>query len=179
MAPIIIIMGPPGAGKGTQSDRLAKNLGGVHLSSGQIMRNCGDQAIIDWISAGNLAKSEDVERLVGEAIAKVPTNQPIVLDGFTRMLDEAEWLAARAAALQRPIAAVIYLEVEPKEAVARNLKRGRVDDTIEAQHQRWSLYRQATQPVLDYYQEQGLLKTVNGVGTVDAVADRVRRALNG
>lgn len=176
--PIIVIMGPPGAGKGTQSQILAKRLKGVHLSSGQLLRDSGDEKILQVQASGGLVSSEEVQRIVAEAIQRVPADMPVILDGFTRKLEEAQWLNTAGSGL-RPISKVICINVDKDESIQRSLRRGRTDDRAGALEERWVDYEMQVKPVLDYYRQQGVLVEVDGSGSVDAVAGRVWEALNG
>lgn len=177
MGPVIILMGPPGAGKGTQSRILAEKMGAVHLSSGDILRGTRDEKLKAIMVSGGLVPSEDVCRVVGEAIDEVPKSQPIVLDAFTRMLPEAKWLQKHLAKIGRRTEAVVLLKVNEEEAVKRNSLRHREDDDAKAQAERWRLYNQETAPVFEFYKELGILKEVDGVGTVEEVAERIQAAL--
>lgn len=178
-ADLVIIMGPPGAGKGTQSKLLAQRLGGVHISSGEVLRNANDPELAKVMNAGGLVPSEDVCRLVGESIKAVSVERPIVLDGFTRMIGEAQWLQEQLPQLERSIKAVVMLSVDANEGKERNLARGRGDDEIASQQKRWELYYQETEPVLNFYKQQGVLKEVDGVGSIEEVAKRVWEAIYG
>ncbi len=175
---VIILFGPPGAGKGTQARLLAQRLGGVHLSSGQLLRDSRDPEIVARISSGELALSEDLIKVLDAAITQVPLEQPIILDGATRMMNEAKWLAGRVGELGREIKRVIYIKIDEAEAQTRNTKRGRVDDALAIFAKRWQRYQAETLPVLDYYRAKNLLTEVDGVGTVEAVANRVEAAVN-
>lgn len=174
---VIIVMGPPGAGKGTQSRLLAERLGGVHISSGELLRQSGDPKLAATMAAGELVDSAAIERIMAEALGQVPVGKPIILDGFTRLVGEAEWLEEYLKSLDCAAATVIYLKIDQAESLERNLKRGRRDDRPEAQAERWREYDRVTLPVLDYYRKQGLLHEVDGSGSIEAVADRVEAAL--
>lgn len=177
-APVILVLGPPGAGKGTQSALLASRLGGVHLSSGQILRDSGDPVIVDTLARGELARTEDFLRVVGDTLAAVPAERPIVLDSVGKMVHEAEWLQHTLQGLDRRVRAVLRLDVDEHQAVERARHRGRPDDDIDSQRLRWKLYRQETVPVLEFWDRQGLLRTVDGNGDVDAVSARIADALD-
>lgn len=177
--PVIIVMGPPGAGKGTQSAILAQKLGGVHLSAGQVLRQVADPKMRAVMDAGGLLPSEVVCQAAAEVLKHVPQDQVIVLDGFTRLLAEAEWLDKYLDSQQRQVKKVILLKIGQEEGIKRNQLRGREDDTPQAQQHRWQLYKQETEPILGFYRNQGLLAEINGEGTVEEVAQRVQEALNG
>ena len=122
------MIGPPASGKGTQSELLARRLHATHLSSGQALRETRNEAILERLARGDLAKTEDFLAVVGEALARVPAENPIVLDAVGRMLPEAEWLVGTLEALGRNLERVIYLDVREDEAKNRALRRGRPDD---------------------------------------------------
>ena len=172
----IIVMGPPGAGKGTQSRLLAERLGGVHLSSGQLLRESHDPELMAVMAAGDLVDSTHVERVLADKLRQVPADQVMVLDGFVRMMGDVGWLERELRELNRPIAAVINLKIDQTESMVRTSKRGRVDDNPKAQTERWDLYQREL-PVLDHYRKQALLHEVDGIGTVETVAARIEAAL--
>lgn len=176
-APVIIVMGPPGAGKGTQCQILAERLNGVHLSSGELLRASANPKIQETMARGELAESADVIEVFDQALIKVSPHQPIVIDGFTRMKQEAEWLQQRLPALGRSISMVINLVIDQQESIQRNYQRGRQDDALSAQYKRWEEYMEETQPVLSYYNQQGLLKEIDGNGSVEEVSERIKQAL--
>ena len=176
-APVVLVLGPPAAGKGTQSRLLAEHLGAAHVSSGQALRDTQDPAISARLARGELARTEDFLRVVSEAIRSVDTTTPIVLDAVGRMLPEAEWLTQTLEDLGRPLRRVLFLAVDESEARERSLQRGRPDDDPSAQPLRWKRYREETLPVLDFYRQRGVLTEVDGNGTVEDVAERVRDAL--
>jgi adenylate kinase len=177
-APVWLVIGPPASGKGTQSELLAHRLGATHLSSGQALRETRDEAILSRLARGELAKTEDFLAVVGEALARVPVDQPIVLDAVGRMLPEAEWLVGTLQALDRRLERVIYLDVREDEAKHRALKRGRPDDDPTAQPLRWQRFREETIPVLEYYRARGIVTEIDGSGSVEETATRIAEALN-
>lgn len=176
-APVVLIIGPPAAGKGTQSRLLAEHLGAAHISSGQALRDTRDPAIVARLASGELARTEDFLAVVGEAIRAVPATRAIVLDAVGRMGPEAEWLTATLEQLGRPLQKVVYLVVDEHEARKRSLERGRADDDPNAQLLRWQRYREETIPVVEFYRRRGLVSEVDGDGPVDEVAARVRAAV--
>ncbi len=166
--PVILILGPPGAGKGTQSKLLADYLRGVHIASGDLIRQ----------HDGSLADSEDFISSLDVALDAVAPNQPLILDGVGRKLGEANWLASKLRQLGRELKIVIFLNLEQSEAMERNSKRARVDDGITAQEHRWLLYGQETLPVLDFYRSSGSLIEVDGSGSVKAVFARIQELIS-
>ena len=177
-APVWLVIGPPASGKGTQSELLAVRLGAAHLSSGQALRETRNEAILRRLATGDLAKTEDFLIVVGEALAAVPPETPIVLDAVGRMLPEAQWLVKTLEALGRRLERVIYLDVEETEAKNRALRRGRPDDDPTAQPLRWQRFKEETLPVLDFYRAKGVVTEIDGSGSVQETAARIEEALN-
>ena len=112
-----------------------------------------------------------------QAITAVPLDQPVILDGTSRELDEAKhwltWLPEQGRELRR----VILIDVPKSESIKRDLERGRPDDRRSAQEHRWELYNRETLPAIEFYRQQGLLTTVDGVGSVQTVDQRLQAAL--
>lgn len=168
-------MGPTGAGKSVQAERLAKASGGVHLSSGELLRRDPAEAAV--LASGGLVPDAEVERVVSEAIKATPLNNNIVLDGFPRTLPEAKWLDQHLPKWGRKLERVIVLEVPTGVTQERLAKRGRNDDTPAAQREKLRQYEASTRPVLQHYRDAGLLAEVNGVGTVEEVSAAILEAL--
>ncbi len=175
MAELIVIMGPTGAGKGVQSDLIAAERGGVHLSSGALLRR--DAQMAASLNTGHLAPTAEVNRVVAEAVQQVPANQLVILDGFPRQLSQAKWLDARLGEWGRTLKRVILLDATEAETRRRLLTRGRSDDNHAAIDEKWREYQTETLPVLAHYEQLGLLARVNGHGTPDEVAARIREVL--
>ncbi len=176
-APVIIVLGPPGAGKGTQCILLADRLGAVHLSSGEILRKSKDPLVLDRLASGKLMLVNLFRRAVEEALNQIPDSQPIILDGVGRMRSEVKWLLRQLQQRKRSIKAVINLVVGQNEALKRNAVRGRLDDNAEVQGERWREYNRHMLQTMEVYRQQGLLRDVDGMGSVEEVAERVRREL--
>jgi len=176
MAKLIILMGPTGAGKSVQGDFLAQDLNGVHLSSGNLLRQ--DPEAAKMIANGKLAPAHEVERIVGEAIAKVPEDQAIILDGFPRTISNLEWMDRELPAMHRTVTDVILLELDVATCIARLNLRERADDSPEAVQEKLEAYKVSTKPVLDHYESTGVIKHVDGRGTPDEVRALVKAALS-
>jgi adenylate kinase len=128
------------------------------------------------MARGELAHTEDFLQVIGDALAAVPADRPIVLDAVGRMLPEAQWLVKTLEALGRTLERVIYLDVRADEARRRALGRGRPDDDPTAQPLRWQRFHEETIPVLDYYRARGVVTEVDGSGSVEETAARVVEA---
>jgi adenylate kinase len=174
---LIVLLGPTGAGKTVQAKILASTGRWVHISTGDLLRRSPDPELQTIIDSGQLAPSSAVEQLLEEALEEIPSGQRIILDGFPRMLDEAEWLDGLLQKLQRPLTKVLLLEVDAEESRRRLEARGRADDAPDALARKWDEYRRDTLPVLDRYRQRGLLTSIDGMGNVEEVAGRVQQAL--
>jgi len=180
---IWILLGPPGAGKGTQAKMLAEHLGAEHVSTGDLLR----QAVADgtelgrkaksFMEAGDLVPDELILGMVREKLG-AGSRGGWILDGYPRNRAQAESLGAMLGEIDQSIACVVDLEVPEDELVRRIAGRaadeGRTDDTEETVRNRLRVYRDQTQPLIDYYGGQGLLKAVDGVGGIEEIGDRVQ-----
>lgn len=179
----IIIFGPPGAGKGTQSERIIERYRLTHLSTGDILRN----EIKNETKLGILAKSYmDKGALVPDAVVidmlknKIEENRfskGFVFDGFPRTLAQAKSLDEMLNKAEIPISIVVSLDVKDDELINRLVKRGaesgRSDDNEEVIVQRLNVYKQQTMPLIDYYKNQGKLGSVHGVGSIDEIFKKI------
>ena len=179
----LVLIGPPGAGKGTQSSRLAAHLGVPHLSTGDMLREAmaahtplGDQARA-YIERGQLVPDELVLNMVCQRITQPDCQAGMLLDGFPRTVRQAEALDAYLHRRGTPLDVALELAVPDEEVVRRLDKRGRDDDRPQVVAQRLHAYWTATRPLLDYYRQRGLLRSVDGLGTMDEVFARLLRAL--
>ncbi len=182
----LIIMGPPGAGKGTQAEALADRIGGAHISTGDIFRaNVKDQTELGrtaqrYMDAGEYVPDEVTNEMVKERISRDDADS-FILDGYPRTVDQVETLDAMLVELQRPLDVVIALVVDAEELIGRLLKRaetsGRTDDTEEVIRHRQAVYSAETSPLLEVYSSRGLLREVDGMGDIDEIAQRIDDAL--
>jgi len=177
----VVLVGPPGAGKGTQAATLSDRLGVPHISTGELFRaHIGDETelgrrVKGYLDAGTLVPDEVTNELVQERLAEPDTAGGFLLDGFPRNVSQADLLKKLLADTDDELDAVIELQVDEDVLVQRLMARGRADDTEAVIRHRQQVYRTETAPLLDYYQD--LLLTVDGVGEVDKVTDRILTAL--
>jgi adenylate kinase len=177
----IVLLGPPGAGKGTQAQKLAEKLGIPHISTGDLFRDnisnateLGLQAK-KYLDAGDLVPATLTNALVDDRIDAPDAADGFILDGFPRSVEQAEALKDMLAARNTKLDAVVEFRVSEEELLDRLKSRGRADDTEEVILNRMKVYRDETAPLLDFYQDE--LKTVDAVGSLDEVFARALRAL--
>jgi adenylate kinase len=177
----IVLLGPPGAGKGTQAVKLAEQLGVPQISTGDLFRHnisTGTPLGLEakrFLDAGDLVPSTLTNALVDDRLNAADAANGFILDGFPRSVDQAEALHQMLEDRQTKIDAVIEFRVSEDVLLDRLKDRGRADDTDDVILNRMKVYRDETAPLLDYY--SGELKTVDAVGSVDEVFARGLRAL--
>lgn len=177
----LILFGPPGAGKGTQAEKLADHFNIPHLSTGNIFReNIKNETplgkkVKSILDSGKLVPDETVVDLVADELNKDDYKKGVILDGFPRTVAQAEALDNYLADKNSQIDSFVTLEVPEEELINRILSRGegRSDDTPEKIKTRLQVYREETEPVLNYYKQKGTVKEVNGVGSVDDIFNRI------
>ena len=179
----LILLGPPGAGKGTQGHRLSERYNIPEISTGDILRSAvhkgtplGREAK-SYMDRGALVPDEIMIGIIRERLAQDDTACGFILDGYPRTVAQAEALAQLSEEQQRPIEHVLSIEVPQEELLQRLAGRrqveGRQDDTAEAIRHRLEVYERETAPLIDYYRRQGLLRCIVGVGTIDEIFQRV------
>jgi adenylate kinase len=179
----LILLGPPGAGKGTQGHRLSERYGMPEISTGDILRSAvrkgtplGREAK-SYMDRGALVPDGVMIGIVRERLAQDDTESGFILDGFPRTVAQAEALAQLSEEQKRPIESVISIDVPQEELLqrlsGRSQREGRRDDTDEAIRHRLEVYERETAPLIDYYRRQGLLRCIAGVGTVDEIFQRI------
>ena len=175
----IILFGPPGAGKGTQSQQLKEKYGLTYLSTGDILREemaaeteIGKK-VKDIISKGGLVSDEIVVSIIKGRVAANLKSAGFLFDGFPRTVRQAEMLDEIMKSFSWKINAVYSLEVPEEILINRMLERGktsgRADDNIDSIKHRFVEYKEKTAPVLDYYKKQGNLVGINGVGEISDI----------
>jgi adenylate kinase len=191
----LVLLGPPGAGKGTQAARLKEKYHVPQLSTGDMLRAAVKAATPAGLAAkvimdkGGLVPDETVVGIVADRIAAPDAKAGFILDGFPRTVRQAEALAKMLGAKNLDLDAVIELKVDDAALLARIAKRAndtlarggtvRADDTPEAFKARLDAYHTETAPVADFYAKKGVLKTVDGMAPVDAVASAIDQLLGG
>lgn len=183
----LVLLGPPGSGKGTQATRLKEKLGIAHISTGDLLRaevaagsDLGKQAkaVMD---AGNLVSDEILLGMLRSRLKQDDVTKGFILDGYPRNLVQAEALDGVLAEIGQPLDAVVQLDV-PTELLVQRIagraaEQGRADDNPESVRQRLQVYNDQTAPVVDFYAGRGTLARVDGVGELDEVEGRITAAL--
>ena len=177
----IVLLGPPGAGKGTQAVKLAEKLGIPQISTGELFRENIDGGTPlgleakKYLDAGDLVPASLTNALVDERLGPSDAAGGFILDGFPRTVEQAEALHDMLGRRGLKLDAVVEFRVPEEELVSRLASRGRADDTEDIIRNRFRVYRDETAPLLDYYNHE--LKTVDAVGSLDEVFTRALQAL--
>lgn len=187
MSAHLVMLGPPGAGKGTQAARLAERLGIPSISTGDIFReNVSKKTELGlmaqrYMDAGEYVPDDVTNAMVRHRLGQSDAAEGFILDGFPRTLDQVAALDGILAEQGRGLDAVIELIADRDEVVARMLRRakteGRLDDTDVVIRRRLEVYAEQTAPLTEVYSGRGLLVQVDGIGRVDEVTDRMLAAL--
>lgn len=183
----IVLLGAPGAGKGTQAARIIEALDIPHISTGDMLRaavaagteiGLKAKAVMD---SGQLVSDEIVIGIARERLSEPDASKGFVLDGFPRTLDQAAALDGILEEIGSPVECCLAITVETEEVVQRLLKRaeleGRADDNEETIRERMRVYDAQTAPLLEYYGEKGIVKEVLGMGSIDSVSVSLMSAL--
>ncbi|MHA7665801.1 adenylate kinase [Mycolicibacterium sp. HS_4_1] len=177
----MVLLGPPGAGKGTQAEKLAEKFGIPQISTGDLFRSniskgtpLGVEAK-KYLDAGDLVPAELTNALVDDRLDADDTAAGFILDGFPRSVEQAVALRDMLAKRNLKLDAVLEFRVSESELLTRLKSRGRADDTEEVILNRMKVYRDETAPLLDYYRDE--LVSVDAVGSLDEVFARALQAL--
>ena len=181
----ILLLGPPGAGKGTQGALLAQRLGIPKFATGDLLRDAVKRGTPLGLKAkavmeaGGLVSDDLILGVVGDEVAKAAAG--VIFDGVVRTIPQAEGVQRILTGLGRKMDTVLFFDVPDAELLARLEKRRtlehRADDDPTAVAVRLKAYRQQTAPVLDWYRQHGTVHTIDAVGSVEQVTDRVRKIL--
>jgi adenylate kinase len=183
----LLLLGPPGAGKGTQAQRLVKKLGIPQISTGDMLRAAvaaGTQVGREAqavMARGDLVSDDIVIRVAEDRLSQPDAVRGFVLDGFPRTPAQAKALDALLAKLGTPLERCIAISLDEEAIVRRLLKRaeieGRSDDNAEAIRQRLKVYRDQTEPLAAHYKKAGILRAIEGDASMDEVGKRIEEAL--
>jgi adenylate kinase len=178
----VVLLGPPGAGKGTQAVKLSEKLGIPQISTGDLFRkNISEGTPLGveakrYLDAGDLVPSELTNKLVEDRIEQPDAVDGFILDGYPRSVEQARALDEMLTNHNTKLDAVLEFAVSEQELLERLKSRGRADDTEEVIHNRMQVYRDETEPLLEYYSHNNL-QSVNAVGALDEVFARALLAL--
>ncbi len=176
---MIIFFGPAGSGKSLQGQILAAREGWRWLSTGQLLRDTHDPELAAVMHEGKLIEPNVVNNIVQGALLKAKDIDKVVLDGFPRMIEQAAWLVDSQPEHGRSITAVIVLEVDKDILIKRLSLRGRADDQTEAIESRLDIYKQETDPILQYFNDQGIkIIYLDGSGSVGEIHDNIMTKLS-
>lgn len=179
----IVLFGPPGSGKGTQSEKLIGKYGLIHLSTGDILReeiakltHLGKKAK-EYINSGELVPDEDVVNMVANRLDKEKSSSGFIFDGFPRTCAQAKFLRNMLTERETRIDIMIALQVEEEELIKRLLKRGketgRSDDELSIIRNRIEVYERQTSAVIDFYKKMHKYAPVNGLGTIEKIFENI------
>jgi adenylate kinase len=185
----LVVLGPPGAGKGTQAVKLADHFACADVATGDIFRaNVAEgtelgRAAQEYMDRGDLVPDEVVIAMVMERLAESDCDGGFVLDGFPRTVNQAEALDRRLVDLGAPLHAVLCFEADEEELLRRLAGRAaaqhRADDAEQTIRHRLEVFAIKTRPLIDYYAHRGLLVKVDAIGPIEVVTKRILAAIEG
>ena len=181
----IMFIAPPAAGKGTQAEIIVKKYHLPHISTGDILREISKEDsevgnyVRETLKSGGLVKDEITYQLIEDRLAKDDCKNGYIIDGFPRNLEQAKEYDKILAKLGYDIGTVILLDID-REILEK--RRGKLyqrdDDNLESFNNRYNMYIEKTEPIIDYYEKKGVLHKVNGASSIDEVAEEVDRVIS-
>ena len=185
----LVLFGPPGAGKGTQAEFLAKSYHLIHISTGDLLRSelaalttLGLEAKA-YMAKGELVPDSIVIGMIRNRITSASNAKGFIFDGFPRTVEQANALDSMLNENNMPISGMLSLEVEKQELVKRLLLRGKDSGRADDRDQnvienRINVYNQKTLPLINYYDSQNKHFGINGMGSIDEIAERLKKVVN-
>ena len=181
MKKYLLFLGPPGAGKGTQAGLMSVSNQYLHLSTGELLRKEVDLKTIlgiqvkEIINSGQLVKDELVLEIVRKNLLK--KNKGWILDGYPRNISQANSLNQVLEDINQALEMVFYLDVNEDILVKRLLSRGRTDDNEDTIRTRLNIYKETTEPLIDFYKEKKILKYINGDRELKVISDEIKQKM--
>jgi adenylate kinase len=180
----LVLVGPPGAGKGTQAEFISAHFSIPHISTGDIFRanlSAGTPLGLEakgYMDKGDLVPDSLTTAMVKDRLQQGDVATGFLLDGFPRTTGQAQALDEILREINSPLDVVLEMEADEEEIVSRLLARGRSDDSEEVVRHRLKVYADQTAPIISYYKNAGILRTINGLGSVAEVTHRAIAALS-
>ena len=177
----LLFLGPPGAGKGTQASLISESNDYLHLSTGELLRNEVDKGttlgiqIKEIINNGKLVDDELVLEIVKQNLAL--SQKGWILDGYPRNISQADSLSKVLKELNQPLEKVFYLNLDEEILVKRLINRGRTDDNEKIIRTRLDIYKETTQPLIEYYKKLNILEYINGDRDLKTISDDIKQKM--
>ncbi len=183
----VVIFGPPGSGKGTQSDKIIEKYGYAHISTGDVLRDeisanteLGQKANT-FIKDGQLVPDDLIIKMLAVTLDDIKAKNGVIFDGFPRTTPQAEALQTMLKKRGGDVDTMLSLEVPKEELVTRLIERGkssnRADDNLKVIEARILVYNEQTAPVMDFYKKEGTFHGIKGIGSIDDIFGRIVEVL--